>query len=107
MDNQKPMTPERLSEIKSLHEGITPGEWHTELESITHDIWAGTLTETTSGVAVVWDEADATFIAAAPKIVNELIKEVERLRAENAELKKNYQHALNSINYGVDPINDL
>jgi len=86
------MKPERLAEIKELLSKITPGEWSRDsIYWILRYYWK-------SGVDLdnVPDDAiepkyrglDPEFIAAAPKIVAELLAAIEEFQKEDEEEKK-------------------
>lgn len=86
-----PLSDERLAEIRKRCDTATPGPWEVDEES--GDVWVPSIWRS---VAIIEDldlplvnpAADRAFIAAARADVSDLLDEVERLRARNAELEE-------------------
>lgn len=83
-----------LNEAKRLLDGITPGEWQWRNDATYPGRYAWSIqpgvlmaegTDGTPGGDEI-DRANAAFIAAAPRLVRDLVAEVEELRAA---LKRN------------------
>ncbi|WP_353107796.1 hypothetical protein [Gordonia sp. (in: high G+C Gram-positive bacteria)] len=90
-------TPDVVSRARAALDGITPGEWWVFKQSERHDDdpeWViesngGPSSDNPIGVVghgVEQGEVDATFIAAAPDLVRDLLAEVDRLRQQPVEL---------------------
>jgi hypothetical protein len=84
------MTPERLAEIRAREQAATKGPW-SDWDSCC--VWykgSEVLCEVLTG-----ESADQAFIAHARTDIPELLAEVERLAAENAQLKDRLLTILN------------
>lgn len=83
------MTPEQLAALKALADAATPGPWEEVAESgewwITGPDIYNDAVMTTNASEI--SQADADFICAAREAVPALLAEVERLRADNADLR--------------------
>ncbi|MFJ9112958.1 hypothetical protein [Streptomyces sp. NPDC102283] len=87
-----PMTPDREQEIRTREQAATPGPWESDGAEIYGtlggvlmvDLWVG---ETLDVEDQERSNADAAFMADARSAVPELLAEVDRLRAEIAELE--------------------
>lgn len=87
------MTPEELEQIKAREERATPGPWyHQQAFSGQHFVGEGP-SDAPTPLALMHGSFDkqarnAAFVTAARTDIPELIAEVERLRAELAELRR-------------------
>jgi hypothetical protein len=109
MSQHDPITPDRVSELLEL---ITPGPWHVSKHD-TLEIWANrdpagwdaffvaTLrTRLNPNGGSPASQVDAAFIALGPEIAQAYLAdaaEVERLRAELAQLRLAYNERLREL----------
>ena len=89
------MTQAELDALKALADAATPGPWLTNgwYDGIRYSILFSANERFTETLAYNLNREDAAFIAATRAAVPALIAEVERLRADNAQLQQQ-RHAL-------------
>ena len=87
------MSEEELRQIRERRRAITPGQWHHG-QNIggQHNVWAeGGIDITPAWVDTrlcqAMREEDCEFISHAPEDTEKLLAEIDRLRAENRELR--------------------
>lgn len=104
---KKPMTEERIAEIRGREKAATQGPWRTKCEILEADECGNATAEMTyvstndKGICILYgrghDDAnaqeDAAFIAHAREDIPALLDEVERLRAENEKLREEFGEA--------------
>lgn len=73
------LTKEDIENIKAIRAAITPGEWFPD-ESWT--VRAAQGIDNTPLVADTYRDEDNTFVANAPQYVDDLLEEIERLKAQ-------------------------
>ncbi len=76
-----------IEEIKGLLEGITQGEWETKENGGKGELVGITSPKSNWFIAEEVLKKDASFIAAAPTIIRDLLAEVERLQDEINEAR--------------------
>lgn len=100
--SKEPLTEERIAEIRGREKAATQGPWRAKCEILEADECGNATAEMTyvstndKGICILYgrghDDAntqeDATFIAHAREDIPALLDEVERLRAENEQLKE-------------------
>lgn len=100
--SKEPLTEERIAEIRGREKIATQGPWRAKCEILEADECGNATAEMTyvstndKGICILYgrghDDAntqeDAAFIAHAREDIPTLLDEVERLRAENEQLKE-------------------
>lgn len=98
-----------LDEIKKACDAATPGPW--KIDPKYRQVWAPRTGEYISTEAERPEDPEANFIANSRQWVPDLVAELERLRAENAELRSCLEFYADKSTYvsrsgkiGVNPI---
>ena len=86
--SKEPLTGERLAEIRGREKVATQGPWVADEHSFCVDLGYNPDHKRTHGYREDEQRANAAFIAHAREDIPALLDEVERLRAENEQLKE-------------------
>jgi hypothetical protein len=82
------MTPEQLATWRQLADAATPGTWAVDyISNLVSTDDQETIDNGWQQICEFWGDDDAAFIAAARTAVPALLAEVERLTAENDNLR--------------------